>query len=181
MRIDVEAKIDRWILFVKKHYKASDTSLKKACLICTHVVGAYDGTTEAIAQATGRSVATVENWSHAGKLRAQLLAAKDQKKYPRELVFVLWDELSASHWWLAYDIQVKGFDAFFYLNYAMENKASGRDMIMEFKRDLDSGHARMLLERARISMVGLANEFLRYPAGLNDRQLDLCMKIVEDF
>ena len=180
-RIDVETKIDRWIELIKKHAKESDTSLKKLCLICTHVVGSYNGTTDAIAKETGKSVSTVENWSHAGKLRLMLLQNKDQSKYPRARVFELWEMLYASHWWLAYDIQMRGYDAFHYLNYAANNKASGKDMMMEFKRDLESGNAKLLLDRAILSVRGLAGEFLKYPHGLNDAQIDICMKILEVF
>lgn len=175
-RVDVESKIEHYLDQIKKHQDKSDTSLKQACLIAGHVVGLYNGTTDAIAKRLGKSVSTIENWAHAAWLRAALL--KDTEK--RDRVHLLWRELSASKFWLAWDIHKEGFEALHYLEFVYSHKASGKDMMMEFKRDRDNGIAPLQVPRAKRTLKALAAGLLAQPKDLNNRELELCIMITAE-
>jgi hypothetical protein len=148
---DIEQLVDTWVNRVVAYHAGSDTSLKCACVVAAQVVGSYSGATGVIAKETKRSVSSVENWAHGFRLYKEL-----RRDHP--LARQLWRDLPASHWWLAYDIQQAGFDAYYYLVLAYQHPWSGRDMLNEWKRDREAGSAPIVFKRACISFFGLASE-----------------------
>lgn len=174
---DYEGVIDQWIERAAKYYGKSDIQLKMSCINASPVVGKYSGGTAEIAKRIGRSVSTVENHAHAHWLYVELRKGTEFKK----LIRMLWRNLPASHWWLAYDIQQKGYDAYFYLVYAWKHDVSGRDMMQEFKRDMEAGTAPMVLRRVFVTFGGLADELLRNRAQLTPAQVAAAESVREAF
>lgn len=152
-----EGIIDKRIKQTVEWSKTSDTHLKYACIAASPIVGTYSHATKMIAEQRNRSVATVENWAHAHWLYVELRRNPDYCYWSRRL----WRELPASHWWLAYDIQVKGYDAMHYLNLAYGHKWSGRDMMQEYKKDMEAGNAPMVIKRVLIAFRGMADELAK--------------------
>src|SRR5687767_11063751 len=118
-----ESLVDKRIQQAIDFSKGSDLHLKFSCIAASDVVGKYSHATAEIAKRTNRSVSTVENHAHAHWLYVEL-----RKDSPREgqfrFVRTLWRELPASHWWLAYDINNKGYDARHYLTSAFAHNWS---------------------------------------------------------
>lgn len=150
-----EGIIDKRIRQTVSWAHESDTTVKYACIAAAQVVGTYSDATKQIAEQSRRSVSTVQNWAHAFRLYVEL-----RREY-KTLARALWRFLPASHWWLAYDIQVKGYDAMHYLGMANRNNMSGRDMIQEYKVDMEAGNAPMVLARAFVAFQGLADELMK--------------------
>jgi len=167
-----EGTIDARIARVVRFGLDSELSLKKACIVAASVVGTYSGVTQEIAKRTKRSVSTIENWAHAFRLYEQL------RKFNHDVSWCLWRELPASHWWLAYDIQAKGYDALHYLTMAEHHSWSGRDMMQEFKRDFEAGNAPMIRARALLSFRGLADELM---AGLSAPRREQAERLLREF
>ena len=155
--------------------KESDTYLKYVCAAAFYAgVGDYSHVTKFIADERGRSKSTVENWSQAFKLYNVL--RRENMKYARRL----WRKLDASKWWLAWEIHVKGYSALHYLLMAESHNMSGRDMMAEFRADLDAHNAPMQISRAVIAFRGLADELLKSNS-CNDEQIDALMRVQEVF
>ena len=171
-----EGIVDKRIQQTIDFSKGSDTRLKLACIVASPIVGTYSHGTQQIAKATKRSVSTVENWAHAHWLYVALRREYGLKKMSRKL----WRELPASHWWLAYDIYTRGFDAMYYLTYAFMYHASGRAMMQEFDADLRAGNAPLQFRRAVVAFRGLADELLKRK-DLTDEQISVLMKVQEVF
>jgi len=169
-----EALIDTWIERIIANHRDSDMSLKYACIQAAQVVGSYSGATQVIAKATKRSVASVENWAHAFRLYKEL-------RQENKLARVLWRALPASHWWLAYDIQRAGYDALYYLTAANQHDWSGREMMQEYKRDMEAGTAPIVFRRACLSLFGLASELLKHVKQLTPFQLEAVEMVQEAF
>jgi hypothetical protein len=160
---DIEGLVDKRLDQIDAWAKSSDTCVKYLCLAASLVVGVYDGTTEQIAKRTNRSVSTVQNWAHAAKLMKEL------RPKNRARVRELWHELPPSHFWLAWDIQRAGFEAFHYLDKALALGWSGRDMLGEYRAERDEGTAPLQYKRAVVSIVGLAREILAHERNKNKR------------
>lgn len=172
-----EQLIDKWIENIIRWHADSDTSLKRACIAAGRVVGSYNGSTGVIAGATNRSAATVENWAHAWRLYAEI-----RKGVNRMRVRILFRELPASHWWLAYDIQRAGYDALYYLTNAHAHHYSGREMLREYAADREAGYAPMLFARAASVLRSLADELdSKYGERLNRRQRAALKAVREAF
>src|SRR5688572_8546767 len=154
-----ESLVDKRIQQVVDFAKSSDTHGKYACIAASRIVGTYSHATKQMAEQCKRSVSTIENWAHAHWLYVEL--RKQEEGFTNPLVRYLWRVLPASHWWLAYDIQNKGYDAYHYLDNAYAHGWSGRDMMQEFKRDMEAGTAPMVLRRVFVTFGGLADELLR--------------------
>jgi len=174
-----EGLVDKRIRQAIDYGKGSDTGLKAACIAASPIVGMYSHGTQQIATARNRSVSTVENWAHAHWLYKELRTTdrKGDKKVARNL----WRNLPASHWWLAYDIQAKGYDAFTYLVHSHTHNWSGRDMMQEFKRDFEAGTAPMVLRRVFVTFGGLADELLRNRKQLTPAQVAAAEAVKEAF
>jgi hypothetical protein len=169
-----ESLVDAWKDRVIQYHTGSDTSLKCACIVAAHVVGSYSGMTGVIAKETKRSVSTVENWAHGFRLYKELRQVDKNAR-------VYWRKLPASHWWLAYDIQRNGYDAFHYLTNAYLNKWSGRDMMQEYKRDIEAGTAPIQYKRMVISFRGLAMELSKRTLTKEQRvAVDNVLKVFRD-
>lgn len=155
-----EGIIDKRIRQTVEWSKSSDLTLKFACIAVSPIVGNYTHATKQIADARNRHVSTIENWAHAHWLYLDL-----RKSNPHPVVFQhirdLWHNLPASHWWLAYDIQLKGYDALHYLGNAYLNIWSGRRMMEEHRKDMEAGNAPMVLARAFVAFQGLAAELMK--------------------
>jgi len=150
-----ESLIDNWIARAIAYDKSSDTSLKYHCINASPVVGKYrNGGTKAIADGIQRSISTVENHAHAHWLYEEL------RKVNMKVARRLWRDLPASHWWLAYDIQRAGYEALHYLDFAAAHHWSGRDMLEQYKKDLEAGNAPIQFKRLCVSIRGLAVELL---------------------
>jgi len=170
-----EALIDTWKDRVIQYHKGSDTSLKAACIVAAQVVGSYSGMTQVIAKETNRHVSSVENWAHGFRLYKEL---RQVDKLARKL----WRELPASHWWLAYDIQQAGHEALYYLLKAYQHHWSGRDMLQEYKRDIESGNAPIQYKRVIISFRGLAEELsLKHLGSLTPPQVAAVIAVRKAF
>ena len=150
-----EGIIDKRIKQTVDWSKTSDTYLKYMCIAASPIVGKYTHATQQIADGANRSPSTVQNWAHAHWLY------KDVRRTFPHTSRLLWRVLPASHWWLAYDIQTKGYDALHYLALADDHKLSGREMMQEYKADMESGNAPMITKRAVIAFCGLADELLK--------------------
>lgn len=157
---NIESLLDSRVERAARYAASSDAALKYACLVASTVVGTYSGITQEIARRTRRSVSSVENWAHAGKLYKAL---RKENIQPGKFRFVrtLWRSLPASHWWLAYDIQQSGYDALNYLQNAFMHSWSGRAMMGEFDKDLHAGTAPLIFSRAVLSFRGLADELAK--------------------
>lgn len=155
-----EGVIDCWIERAVYYAGNSDTYLKYACIFASPIVGRYDGGTQQIATRQNRSVATVENWAHAHWLYKELRANGNKM-----LVRKLWRELPASHFWQAYDIQRRGYDALYYLTLAFQHNFSGRAMMGEFDKDIQAGNAPMQYKRQVHALRMLADEMLSKQVG----------------
>lgn len=156
-----EALVDRWIERAASYHGNSDTSLKYACITASPVVRKYNGGTAEIAKLTKRSSSSVESWAHAHWLYVEL--RRNLSDFQR--VRILWRTLPASHWWLAYDIQRLGYDAFYYLDNADLHSWSGRDMMREYSVDMErrNGHKPPIpFERACIRFKTWADEMMLY-------------------
>lgn len=162
-----ESLVDKRIQQAADFSKGSDLHLKFSCIAASDVVGKYSHATAEIAKLTNRSVSTVENHAHAHWLYVELRGDDFFKPMAR----YLWRNLPASHWWLAYDIQTKGYDALWYLDQAYQHNWSGRDMMQEFKRDMEAGNAPMILRRVFVTFGGLADELLRNRTQLTPAQV----------
>jgi len=150
-----EAIVDGWIARAIRYDRDSDMSLKYHCINASPVVGKYkNGGTKAIADGIKRSVSTVENHAHAHWLYEEL------RRVNIKIARRLWRDLPASHWWLAYDIQRSGYEALHYLDFACLHKWSGRDMLEQYKKDLEAGNAPIQFKRLCVSIRGLADELL---------------------
>lgn len=172
-----ESIIDKRIIKTIRFANSSDTHLKFACISSSSVVGKYDGVTQEIATLTHRSVSTVENWAHAHRLYKETRSNGNRKT-----ARLLWRELPASHWWMAYDIQRAGYDALYYLMFAFQNRVSGRGMMGEFDKDRNAGNAPLVFKRAKIVMFGLASELIQKHAGqLNEAQKIALLSVQEAF
>lgn len=172
-----ESQLDARIARVVRYDLNSDLSLKYACLGAETVVGTYSGVTGEIAKLRKRSVATVENWAHAARLYKTL------RKTDRKIARHLFRELPASHWWLAYDIQVKGYDAGHYLLKAFQHSWSGRAMLGEFDKDMQAGNAPLIFRRACVTFYGLAVELSKQHKQLTKEQfkaVEAVQKAFED-
>ena len=153
---DMESIIDGWILRAIKYSDESDESLKKHCIFASPIVGKYqNGGTKAIADGIHRSPSTVENHAHAYFLYRELRANGNMRR-----VREMWRALPASHWWLAWSIQKAGYEAYHYLDFAQLHNWSGRDMMTEYKNDLEAGNAPIQFKRLCVSIHGLAEELL---------------------
>jgi hypothetical protein len=172
----IESIIDIRIARVVKFGHESDWSLKMACVVAASVVGTYSGVTQEMAKQTKRSVSTIENYAHAFRLYAELRSDPAYIWKARRL----WRALPTSHWWLAYDIQTKGYDALRYLQNAEWNGWSGRDMMQEFRRDMEAGNAPMVLRRVFVTFRGLADELAKSPH-LTPAQADAVAMVREAF
>jgi len=160
-----------------KYARKSDAGLKVAGLMAADVVGKYSHETKVIADAVGRDVSTVENWAHAIWLYRELKLDPDHFQRVRKLFRLL----PASTWWNAYDIQVKGYDAFYYLDKTAEHRWSGRRMMEEWKADLMAGIAKMNFRRARRAMAELAQEILQQDKKITHSEKSACVLILEVF
>ena len=150
-----EAIVDGWIARAIAYNQRSDTCVKYACINASPVVGKYaNGGTEAIAKGIKRSVSTVQNHAHAHWLYCELRTVDTRRA--REL----WRTLPASHWWLAYDIQKAGYEALHYLDFADLHKWSGRDMLEQYRKDIEAGNAPIQYKRLCVSIRGIAEELL---------------------
>lgn len=158
---NIESLLDSRVERTARFAADSDASLKAACVVAASVVGTYSGITQEIARRTRRSVSSVENWSHAGKLYKMLRHDCGGYYYDFQRVRDLWRALPASHWWLAYDIQQAGYDALRYLAMASNHGWSGRAMMGEFDKDLHAGTAPLIFSRAVLSFRGLADELAK--------------------
>ena len=139
-----------------EYSKLSDTHGKYACATAYYAgVGEHSHYTKMIAEARGRSVSSVENWANAFKLYSTLrrVVMADARR--------LWRKLDASKWWLAYGIHKAGYDALHYLLMAESHNLSGRDMMAEYRADLDAGQVPMQINRVKITFRGLADELLK--------------------
>ena len=177
---DMEGITDRWITRSIKYYGKSDIELKKHCITASPVVGRYQfGGTKAIADGIKRSPSTVENHAHAHWLYKELRKPVKVRSYVR----TLWRELSASHWWIAYEkIHRAGFDALHYLTNAHAHGWSGSEMIYDFDRDRKSNAAPLRVSHAKRSLAGLARELIeKHGAQLNDDERFVLMSVVEQF
>src|SRR5687768_16419139 len=103
-----ESLVDKRIQQAVDFGKRSDAGLKAACIAASPIVGTYSHGTQQIATARNRSVSTVENWAHAHWLHVEL---RKEGGHVLPISRSLWRHLPASHWWLAYDIQTKGYEA----------------------------------------------------------------------
>lgn len=157
-----EGIIDKRIRQVVDFSKSSDTHGKYACIAASLIVGTYSHATQQMATQCKRHVSTIENWAHAHWLYVEV-----RREYPH-IARGLWRQLPASHWWLAYDIQTKGYDALHYLTNARTHSWSGREMMQEYKKDMEAGNAPMVLKRALIAFRGLGDELLRSMNGNRD-------------
>lgn len=159
----------------------SDTRLKYACIAASRIVGTYSDGTQKIAKARRRHVSTVENWAHAHWLYVSL--RNDPQNQPeKKLIRTLWRTMPASHWWLAYDIYAKGYDALHYLANAGMHGWSGRDMMQEYRKDMEAGNAPMVIRRVIVTFKGLADELLdRYVFDLTFDQIAALQKVQEVF
>ena len=157
--MNIESMIDNRIARVVKFGHESDWRLKMACVAAASVVGTYSGVTQEMAKQTKRSVSTIENYAHAFRLYAELRSDPAFFLQSRRL----WRALPSSHWWLAYDIQTKGYDARRYLQNAEWNGWSGREMMQEFKKDMEAGNAPMQIQRVKIAFRGMAQELKDNP------------------
>ena len=171
---DMESRLDNRIARIAGYDFNSDMYFKYACLGAATIVGTYSGMTEEIAKRRNRSVSTVQNWAHAAWLY------KDLRKVNRTIARELWRSLPASHWWLAYDIHQKGYNALYYLALADAHNWSGRAMLQEFDVDLKAGNAKLQIRRAITTIKGLADELLKSNS-CNDEQIDALMKVQEVF
>lgn len=175
-KMDIEAIVDKRIEQAVAYHKGSDTRLKCACLAAGTVVGTYsEYATQKIAKASNRSIASVENWAHAAWLY------KECRTLNTQLARRLWRILPASHWWLAYDVHVKGYNAFFYLAKAGSHGWSGREMLREFDIDLKAGNAKLQIKRALIAFRGLADELWKQAAQLTEEQCEAIEKVIAVF
>jgi hypothetical protein len=172
-----ESLVDKRIQQAIDFSKGSDTTLKYACIAASPIVGTYSHGTQQIATARNRSVSTVENWAHAHWLYVELRRDPVNNYAARPL----WRLLPASHWWLAYDIQNKGYDAMHYLMLADAHGWSGRDMMQEFKRDMEAGNAPMVLRRVFVTFGGLADELLRNRKQLTPAQVAAAEAVKEAY
>lgn len=175
-----ESVVDRWVERAIEHYGNSDMQLKMSCIVASAVVGTYSGGAQVIAKAINRSVSTVENHAHAGKLYKALRRDAVTSIAFRH-VRNLWRALPASHWWLAYDIQQAGYKALNYLAMADFHGWSGRAMMGEFDKDLHAGTAPLIFSRAVLSFRGLADELYKRPNSLTDRQLAAVCEVLDAF
>src|SRR5258706_8480435 len=167
---------DKWINNIVRWHAESDMRLKYACIAAGRVVGSYNGATGIIAKRTKRSVSTVENWAHAWRLYADL-----RKNGNRIRVRTLFRELPASHWWLAYDIYIAGYDALYYLTNAYAHSISGREMLREFAQDREAGYAPLMLKRACLSFYGLALELEKRNGELSKSQHAAVLEVKREF
>lgn len=167
---DMESRIENRIQRTVEYDKSSDTYLKMACITASYAgVGEYQhGVTLEIAKRAKRHVSTVENWNHAFWLYENLRRDPIHKKLIREL----WRRLPASHWWLAWDIQQRGYDALYYLGNAGMHNWSARAMMEEYKADLDAGNAplQFVNEKVRVG-DGLHRLLTVHRSELSQRQL----------
>lgn len=152
-----EGIIDKRIRQVVDFSKSSDTHGKYACIAASPIVGTYSHATQQMATQCKRHVSTIENWAHAHWLYVELRRDPDYMFQARRL----WRLLPASHWWLAHSIQSRGYDALQYLLKADMHSWSGRDMMQEYKKDMEAGNAPMVLARAFVAFRGLADELMK--------------------
>lgn len=173
--MDIETRIESLIARVVNFGHESDLAMKKTCLVAAEVVGTYSGTTAEIAKRMRRSVSSVENWAHAAKLYQEL------RKINCASARYLWRSLPASHWWLAWDIQRAGYDALHYLTYAEGHFWSGRDMMQEYRRDIEAGNAPMQIKRAKLAFYGMANELWKQRKHLTFEQIRAIEEVSRTF
>jgi hypothetical protein len=174
---DMEALVDKRVNQIVSFQGNSDTCVKYSCIAAYYVVGSYSGVTEVIAQQTKRSVSSVQNWAHAFRLYKELRSNGNLKR-ARDL----WRNLPASHWWLAYDIQIAGYDAIYYLDNASKNKWSGRDMLREYRQDRESGASPLVLKHACFAFAGLAKELgTKYLGHLTKEQISAVTAVRKAF
>jgi hypothetical protein len=172
-----ETVVDHWVSQAVKHYENSDIRLKMCALYAAPVVGTYqEGGAQAIADGIGRSLSTVKNYAHAGQLYKEL----KQNPQVGTRVRTLWRTLPASHWWLAWMIQNAGYDAFYYLDHADTHRLSGRDMMAEYKADMEAGLAPMRYERGIVALSGLVNELLRKHFARMDEDVRHAMLMLDE-
>lgn len=170
-----ESVVDKRIQQTVDFAQGSDTRLKCACIAASVIVGMYkDGGTQAIAKAAKRHVSSVENWAHAHWLYKEL---RRETKWARHL----WRALPASHWWLAWDIQQAGYEALYYLDMADKHNWSGRDMLKEYRADLDANNAPMQLKRIKISFIGAARELYENYDKLTEAQQMAVIEVLAAF
>lgn len=167
---DMEARIDNRIQRTVDYDKSSDTYLKMACITASYAgVGEYQhGVTLEIAKRAKRHASTVENWNHAFWLYQEL-----RRNEHKKLVRMLWRKLPASHWWLAWDIQQAGYDALYYIANAGMHGWSGRDMMTEYKADLDAGNAPLQFFNLKLKVGDLLHRMLTiHSKELTPRQME---------
>ena len=173
-----ETIVDHWISQAVKYYGDSDTALKKHSVYAAPVVGKYsNGGTKAIADGIRRSPSTVENYAHAFQLYSELRRTQVRKR-----IRTLWRTLPISHWWQAWTIHKAGYDAFYYLNNADLHSWSGREMMDNYKKDMEAGQAPLVFKRGIFALRGLVNELLnKYSQKLNEAQRVALLAVMETF
>lgn len=178
MSYDYEFLADAWIARAIRYYSKSETALKKYCILAAHVVGKYEnGATQAIADGINRSLSTVQNHAHAYRMMEIL-----RNSVVNTRVRTLWRELPASHFWQAWAIHQAGYDAFYYLNNAALHRQSGRDMMDEYKKDLEAGNAPMQFQRGVIALRGILNELLmKHNNRLTEGQRIALLAVLDNF
>lgn len=170
--------MEHWIENAIKHYGNSDGELKKHSVYAAQTVGTYqNGSTQAIADGILRSPSTVENYAHAHVLYVKLRNSPLRNRFR-----TLWRTLPISHWYQAWIIEKAGFDGGHYLYNAALNKWSGREMMENYKKDLEAGNAPMIFRRGVIALHGIVNELLtKYNPQLSEAQRIALLTVVDAF
>ena len=171
--IPSEGLIDKRIDQAVKWSSDSQTYGKYAA-IATARVGDYSGATEQIAQRTKRSDSTVYNWANAFNLY------KIERKENRPIAWKLWRELPISFWWIAWGFHKSGYEALEYLLKAYQHGWKTRDMVEEYKRDVEAGTAPLQLPRVKATVRGLALELLKHPTLFTRRCREALQIVIEE-